>query len=357
MQSFDDVHRLRDEDRMNPGPVTRGAWRRRENPMIGRSPHPGSRRARRPVHAVGLLAAIAVALAGCGAEPSGDGTPPTTVTPMACGAAQTFTYAEVAGVDTNQLSLDVYTPPATDGVCTDRPLVVWVHGGGWAGGDKSEFMEDKIPLFNGAGFVFASVNYRLTDETLVPPSPQYPVHNDDTAASLAWLVEHAVQIGADPEQIAVLGHSAGGGITAAISTDERYLGRLGLPLDTIRCAGSMDGEGYDITAGATTSPPEWQPTYTTAFGTDPAVWADASPINHVAAGKGVPSFFIAARGIDWRVEQHLAFIAALDQAGVPVTVLDSRELEHADLTTLVGAPEDTIVTPALMEFLDGCFPR
>ena len=119
----------------------------------------------------------------------------------------------------------------------------------------------------------------------------------------------------------------------------------------------MDGEGYDVTAGATTSPPEWQPTYTTAFGTDPAVWADASPINHVAAGKGIPAFFIAARGIDWRVEQHLAFIAALDQAGVPVTVLDSRELEHADLTTLVGAPEDTIVTPALMEFLDGCFPR
>jgi len=40
-----------------------------------------------------------------------------------------------------------------------------------------------------------------------------------------------------------------------------------------------------------------------------------------------------------------------------VTVLDSRALEHADLTTLVGAPEDTIVTPALMDFLAGCFTR
>ena len=216
----------------------------------------------------------------------------------------TFTYAEMTGVDPNRISLDVYTPPATDGACADRPLVVWVHGGGWAGGDKAEFMEDKVPLFNGAGFVFASVNYRLTDETLVPPSPQYPVHNDDTAASLAWLVDHAEQIGADPEQIAVLGHSAGGGITAAISTDERYLGRFGLPLDTIGCAGSMDGEGYDVTAGATTSPPEWQPTYTTAFGTDPAVWADASPINHVAADKGIPD--LLRRGTRGRLASRAA---------------------------------------------------
>ena len=233
--------------------------------------------------------------------------------------------------------------------------MVWVHGGGWAGGDKSEFMEDKIPLFNGAGFVFASVNYRLTDESLNPPGPQYPVHNQDTADAVAWLIEHADQLGVDPSRVAVLGHSAGGGITAAITTDEQYLGRHGLPLDTVRCAGSMDGEGYDVTAGATTAPPEWRPTYTTAFGTDPAVWAEASPINHVTAGKGIPRYFIAARGVDWRLQQHVAFVTALRQAGVAVTVLDARQLEHADLTTLVGSPGDTIVTPALMDFLGGCF--
>jgi len=45
----------------------------------------------------------------------------------------------------------------------------------------------------------------------------------------------------------------------------------------------------------------------------------------------------------------------LRQAGIPTTVLDSRELEHADLTTLVGAPGDTIVSPALTDFLGGCF--
>lgn len=274
---------------------------------------------------------------------------------LGCGSTKTFAYTSFEGVDPDLTSLDVSTPPAGTDDCSDRPLVVWVHGGGWAGGDKTEFMDDKVRLFGEAGFVFASINYRLTDTTLTPPSPRYPVHNEDAATAVAWLVQHARKLGVDPHRVAVLGHSAGGGITAAISTDERYLGAHDLPLATIDCAGSMDGEGYDVTAGATTAPPEWRTIYTDAFGTDPSVWADASPINHVASGKGIPRFFIAARGVDWRLEQHLDFIDALQRAGVATTVLDSRSLEHADLTTIVGAPGDTLVTPALMDFLRGCF--
>ena len=84
----------------------------------------------------------------------------------------------------------------------------------------------------------------------------------------------------------------------------------------------FNGEGYDVVAGATTSPSEYQPVYTDAFGADPAVWEEASPLR---------------------------------QARIPTTVLDSRELGHADLTTLVGAPGDAIVTPALADFLGVCF--
>jgi acetyl esterase/lipase len=303
------------------------------------------------------VAVVALTASSCGAAHHSSSASATTVPTMDCGAMRTFAYESLAGVDPNLTSLDVYTPPATDGGCSDRPLVVWIHGGGWTQGDKAEFMEHKVPLFNGAGYVFVSINYRLTDNSLSPPSPQYPVHDQDSADAIAWVIEHAASLHVDPTHVAVLGHSAGGGIIAAITTDDRYLGRDGLPLDTIDCAGSMDGEGYDVTAGATTAPPEFRPTYTNAFGTDPEVWAEASPIDHVAAGKGIPDWFVAARGVDWRVEQHVAFISALRAAGIPTTVLDSRALEHADLTTLVGDPGDTIVTPALMAFLGGCFAR
>ena len=168
--------------------------------------------------------------------------------------AATHRYRSVADVDPAQTSVDVMTPPAGSDGCDDRPLVLWVHGGGWTEGDKSEFMADKVRLFNDAGYVFASTNYRLTDPTLEPPQPQHPVHDEDVAAALAWLVDHAPELGIDAERVAVLGHSAGGGITAAVSTDERFLAAHDLSLDTITCAGSMDGEGYDVTAGATTAP-------------------------------------------------------------------------------------------------------
>ena len=117
----------------------------------------------------------------------------------------------------------------------------------------------------------------------------------------------------------------------------------------------MDGEGYDVVAGATFPDDFVSGSYQAAFGGDPAVWAEASPVRHVGPGKGIPRFFIAARGGDWRMAQHTAFTNALQSAGVRTTVLDVTMLQHADLTTIIGRPDDTIVTPALMDFLGGCF--
>jgi arylformamidase len=304
----------------------------------------------RGVGIVATVSVLALALPACGGSGS-------SASCESAASKRTVHYNSTDGVDPDLTSLDLYEP-ASSGSCAKRPIVVWVHRGGWAGGDKAEFMEHKIPLFNGAGYVFASVNHRLTD-TSDPayPHPQWPVHDQDTADALAWIVHHADEFRGDTRKVAVLGHSAGGGIVAAITTDARYLTKDGLTLSAVRCAGSMDGEGYDITAGATTSPPEWQPTYTTAFGHDRAVWQEASPTRYVAPDKGIPRYFIAARGIDWRLAQHVAFYEALQAAQVPVTVLDATSLEHADLTTAVGAPADTSVTPALMDFLTGCFTR
>ena len=273
---------------------------------------------------------------------------------LPCGGTTTQRYATHEGVDANLNSLDVYRPPADDDGCSDRPLVVWVHGGSWKGGDKQDDIASKVAVFTGAGYAVASVNYRLTDDTVEPPTPQYPVHDVDAADAIAWLVAHAPEVGVDVDRIAVLGYSAGGGIVGAIATDESYLGAHDLKLDAIRCAGSIDGEGFDVPYGATHPDPRVQDNYTDVFGDDPARWEGASPIHHVAAGKGIPDYFVAARGPEGRMYEHNELIDGLRAAGVPVTVFDAQALAHDTVATNIK-PGDTTITPHLLDFLAGCF--
>jgi acetyl esterase/lipase len=177
------------------------------------------------------------------------------------------------------------------------------------------------------------------------------------AAAVAWLIDHADELGLDPDRVALLGHSAGGGIVAAVTTNPTFLAEHGLPLHSVRCAGSIDGEGYDVTAGATHPQPFVHDVYLDVFGGDPATWAEASPMTHISSGKGIPAYFVAARGNEMRLGLHTQFVDALRAAGVPVTVLDAQSLDHAEVSVDIGAEGDTVITPPLMEFLGSCFGR
>jgi hypothetical protein len=56
-----------------------------------------------------------------------------------------------------------------------------------------------------------------------------------------------------------------------------------------------------------------------------------------------------------RLDLHAEFVAALRAADVPTTVLDARELDHAEVSVDIGAEGDTVMTPAVMSFLTECF--
>ncbi|MBI4752342.1 MAG: carboxylesterase family protein [Acidobacteria bacterium] len=66
------------------------------------------------------------------------------------------------------LTLDVYEP--TSPPSGMRPLVIFVHGGGFRAGDKSQGTPYATE-FTSAGFVFASIDYRLTGEAIFPAAP------------------------------------------------------------------------------------------------------------------------------------------------------------------------------------------
>ncbi len=94
--------------------------------------------------------------------------------------------------------LDVYSPPGAK----DRPVVFWIHGGGWQTGDKSS-VQVKPRAFTDKGFVFVSTNYRLL------PHVEMVTIVRDIARSIRWVHDHIAEYGGDPRRLLVMGHSAG----------------------------------------------------------------------------------------------------------------------------------------------------
>ena len=162
--------------------------------------------------------------------------------------------------------------------------------------------------------------------------------------------------GHDADQVGLLGHSAGAGIVAAVATDERFLENAGLGLDSLRCAFPDDTEGFDVAARIANGGLPAR-LYQFVFGTDPAAWNEASPINHVARGKDIPPMLLTQRGEPSRVVQLQAFAEALRGAEVDVQVIDATGYSHMDVNELIGSTTDTVMTKPVTAFFDRCFEK
>jgi acetyl esterase/lipase len=307
------------------------------------------------VVAIALASGLGVGAAACsGGSGSSAARPSTTTTtrpdpttpcdPALGRRALDVPYVRRPGTPASSTSLDVYTPSKG----CPAPVVMWVHGGAWSNGDKGFQIAAKARAFNDAGYVLVSVNYRLLDPAH-PTRNRYPAFDDDVAASVAWVRRNIARYGGDPDRIALVGHSAGAGIAAAVATDPRYLAREGLALDALRCAAPLDTEAFDVAAQ------EGDPVYEAAFGIDPNVWAAASPTRQVAPWRSTPAFLLVSRGTADRRDGVDAFAAALRRAGAAVTVVDARGLSHDQVNARIGQFGDAVITPPLLQFLQGCF--
>ena len=113
-----------------------------------------------------------------------------------------------------------------------------------------------------------------------------------------------------------MGHSAGAQLAALVATDERYLKAEGLNLKNLSGAVLLDGGTYDIATAMKTTAQKVE-NLTPVFGDDPKVWKEASPLFHVAKGKGIPPFLVihvASREDSGAQSRVLA--KALNDAGV-----------------------------------------
>lgn len=108
--------------------------------------------------------------------------------------------------------------PATADASSRRPVVVFFHGGGFIGGDLNLVDNTCRRLAADNDAIVVSATYRLA------PEHAYPAAHDDSFAAVRWVHEHIAQYGGDPDQIVVMGESAGAALAAAAAIEARDAG-------------------------------------------------------------------------------------------------------------------------------------
>jgi arylformamidase len=250
-------------------------------------------------------------------------------------------------------ALDLYRPAAARRR-ERRPIVVYVHGGAWAVGDKAA-VGGKAQLFTDAGYLFASVNYRLSPN---PPNlgdparVRFPDHPRDVGEAVAWLHRNARRHGGDGHRMVLIGHSAGAHLAALVATDRSYLRRFATPRSIVRGFVPLDSGAYEI-AEATLNPrPRRRLIFENAFGSaaeeaaDPR-WAEAS-LNTHADRRDPPALIVTQLG--QRATWAQDYAARL--GGAPRAQVLALAKSHAQINAHLGRPGGAAdLTPAVLGFV------
>ena len=235
----------------------------------------------------------------------------------------------VYGPDARQ-KLDYARPAGT----AKAPVLVFIHGGGWAIGDKRHSSAPKAAHFLSRGWAFASVNYRLV------PAATVESQAADVAAAVAWLRSNAAANRLDPDRIVLMGHSAGAHLAALVGTDPSYLAAARVPLAAVDGVVLLDGAAYDIAAQLAAPRNPVSGMYDAAFGKDPARHARLSPARHAAAPNVANWLIMPVAQRAASTAQSNALAEALRHAGAGALVVPVPGESHGSLNRGLGEPGD-----------------
>jgi arylformamidase len=255
---------------------------------------------------------------------------------------KSLAYAEPKN---DQQMLDVYAAPGGKGL----PVVVWIHGGGWMYGDKSE-VHKKPQGFVDKGFVFVSINYRLFPKVTLKEIAQ------DVAKAIRWVHDHAKEYGGDGDRLVVAGHSAGAQLAALVCTDERYLKAEGLPLTIVKACVPVDGDTYDAAMQVNTVEEKRATTYRKQFG-DAAMQKELSSVTYVAKGKNIPPFLVlhVAEHPETKAQSQ-RLVKALQEAGVSARAYPAEGKNHTTINNDLGGADDR-TTQEMFAFLSASLKK
>lgn len=195
------------------------------------------------------------------------------------------------------------------------PLLVFIHGGGWISGDKSDFRDEAL-WFTEQGFATACIQYRLA------PVHPFPAAIVDCQRFVQFARQESREFGIDPDRLGAFGSSAGGYLAT-------MLGLLGEPIRPTGLGADPRVQAVVDFCGITdlTHPRERHFPIAWSFleayvggpwSECPERWEEASPIRYVDAGAAPFAIFHGLEDDVVPIEQSRELAARLRDAGVPV---------------------------------------
>lgn len=222
----------------------------------------------------------------------------------------------------------------TDG---PRPVLVFIHGGGWNAGDPGDYRFIGRQ-FARAGYVVLLAGYRLG------PDGRYPAMLEDSAAAVAWAQGNVARFGGDPGRVFLMGHSAGAYNVVMLALERQWLGRVGVPDGFVKGVVGLSGP-YDFFPWTSDSARK-------AFGAapDPAV---TQPVRF--ARSDAPPLLLLTGDADETVKPRNsgALAAALTAAGRPSEPVILIGVDHSGTIMKLAAPfnRDRRVLDPVLAFL------
>jgi acetyl esterase/lipase len=223
-------------------------------------------------------------------------------------------YAEVDGIG---LKLDLHKAAVQRG-----PVIVWIHGGAWRSGSKSE-----MPLGGlvADGFPVASVGYRLSTVA------RFPAQVHDIKAAIRFLRGESKRFGIDTKTIVIAGASAGGHLAALVGVSNEHkelegeIGEQRSESSSVQGVISFYG-GSDLTTILSQSTPHGLkvrvPALELLLGGQPDTKVElarlASPVFHVDANDPPLLLFHGDQDNQMPVNQALQLVGAYEKHGRPV---------------------------------------
>jgi arylformamidase len=254
--------------------------------------------------------------------------------------------------DDHKRQLDLYLPERRD-----FATVVFIHGGGWAWGDRSQKFGGADVYGNigrflaSEGFGAAVISYRLIWKT------DWRTQATDVARAVAWVEQNIASHGGDPRRIFLMGHSAGAQLALRVAIDPTWPKRAGASTGNICGVVAVSGAGYDMEDDVTERLDGDKTYYNQRFGgsiketdDDPSTRAwrhEASILHHLDVSD--PPVLSVMAGQDYASIQRQMRLAdeRLQQLGLSRGFVIVPNVDHEKIVLRLSKRDQTTTAPIL----------